>query len=103
MAQTTGTSTAGLQLLADFRTLTVPQFEVLFPTTPILPFKRVGFAYVFVLNQASPFQTRLIESRPLYRPGTFILFPNNYGFSTVRYSLQVQWDVPGLSWQNNFN
>lgn len=103
MATTTGTSTKGLQLLADFRTLTVPQFEVIFPATPILPFARVGFAYVFVLNQVTPFQTRLLDSRPMYRPGIFIPFPNNYGFSAVRYSLQVKWDVPGLNWTCTFN
>lgn len=102
MPSQSGTSVGGYQRLVNFQTLTVPQWEILFPTTPAILFNRVGYAYAMVVAQSSPFQTRLLKRFPIYQPGTFEVFPNNYGFSTVRYTLEATWDRPGLPWTVNW-
>lgn len=103
MASISGTSTADYQRLVNFQTLSVPQFEVVFPTTPTIRATRVGYAYILVVAQSTPFQTRLLKRYPIYQPGTFEVFPTNYGFSVVRYTLDAVWDRPGLPWTVNYS
>jgi len=101
MPTNTGVSEVGTQTIQQFQTLTVAQFSIEFFNTPTLPFKRVGYFYVFAVQSVSPFQARLISLGPVYRPGTFNAFPNNYGFSAARYTIQITWDVSGLAWRCN--
>jgi hypothetical protein len=61
-------------------------------------FRRVGYIYVFAVNTASPFQSRLLDHRPVYLPGTYVPFSNAFGFSAVNYTAIVTWNESGLGW-----
>jgi hypothetical protein len=99
MPTTTGSSATPIQTLQNFQALTLAQVALEFPDTPILPFERVGVLYVWVVQSTTPFQTRLLAKTPIYRPGIFITYPNNYGFSAVRYTFQAKWDRSGINWR----
>jgi len=102
MPSNTGTTTAGLQTLVNFQALTFNQFEVAITSNPNLPFARIGYLYAWAIDITTPFQTRLLHSEPAYRPGNYFLFPNNYGFTNVKYLLLAKWDVPGLAWKATY-
>jgi hypothetical protein len=99
MPTNTGVSTVGVQTLQSFQTLSVAQFALEFPDTPILPFERLGYFYVFAVQSTTPFQTRLLTRGAIYRPGVFSVFPANYGFTTARYTIQAKWNDPGINWR----
>lgn len=95
----TGTSVRSLQNVITFAALTVAQYELVIPAVPTGGPLRIGYGYLFVVQSTTPFQRVLLDRRPIYSPGTYVLFPANYGFSSVRYTLIVDWNNSGVPWR----
>lgn len=102
MPTVTGTSTGGYQTVGNFLPLTVPQFELLFGDPPNNEPRQLGYFYVQVLGSLTPFPGRILARGIVSTPGLFVLFPSNFGFSSVRYSFYVRWRVPNKAWTLNY-
>lgn len=102
MATTTGTSAVGFQDLVSFKVLTVAQMDVRFTSTPNGIPLRLGYFYVSAIQNVTPFQEFVLSRGILYSPGTYMLFPANFGFTTFRYNLRVNWNKSGFVWTATF-
>lgn len=102
MPTVNGTTQRGGQLILGYGTISVPQFEVLFPALRNLPPQRLGYGWVIVRDNASPNNKRVIQQGAIAQPGRFITFVNQYGFSAVQYGWFIEWNVAGLAYTASF-
>lgn len=102
MPTITGTATGAYQIVGNFLLLTAPQFELLFGDPPNTEPRQLGYFYVLALGSLTPFPGRILARGIVSTPGLFILFPANFGFSAVRYSLYVRWKVANKAWTLNY-
>lgn len=99
MSVFSGTSVLGDQFLGSISPVVNGTLRLVFPGKPSPPAVRVGYIYVFAVNNTSPNQAYVIDSQLLHRPGLAV----NYGTSLLAtgFSMQVRvtWNLPGLNWQ----
>lgn len=99
MAVTTGTSVAGMQLVAPFSTITNTDWDVFLPDNQGVPPVRVGYAYIMVTITSTPGASWLVQREPIYFPGTIGKPRFDFGVSGVRYAMYVDWNFAGLNWR----
>ena len=98
MATVSGTSALGGQRVIGYGTLSAAQFELVIPSLKSSEAKRIGYGYVMAKDNASPNNVRMLQHAPIYAPGVFYTFPNNYGFTNVQYAWWIVWNVAGLGY-----
>lgn len=102
MPSVSGTSSLGTQRLFTPATLTVPRFDLVFPSTPVLLPDRVGFAYVVGRLPSGTFQNYIVAKTLVYRPGNIIFFPALSNYSSLSWTLDVTWNLSGLGWRVDY-
>lgn len=98
MPSVSGTSGNGTQLIIGPSTITAADFDIVFPgLLSNLP-TRVGYAWVVARQNAAPNFRWLLWHGPIFAPGYYAVFPNNFGFANFQYGLYVDWNFPGLAY-----
>lgn len=103
MATSSGISVLGNQTLLNRGTYTAATVEIVFAASFPIVLDRVGYAYFLLTNVNSPFQTKVFDRRPIYKPGISSRIPTEYIPANNQLSVLAVWDVPGLSWVVNYN
>lgn len=102
MATVSGTSVAGVQRVVGYGALTVAQLEIIIPALKLNNPTKIGYGWITARDNASPNNVRVIQRAPIFAPGVFYTFPNNYGFSTVQYAWFIAWNAAGFGWTVTF-
>lgn len=103
MPSVSGTSVLNGQRVIGYGAITVPQFEILIPAERNGPPFRIGYGWVRVRDNASPNNIRVIQRGPIYQPGVFYTFANQYGFTNVQYDWWIEWNEAGIGWIASFS
>lgn len=97
MPSASGTSALGGQLIIPYSVITKADFDIFFPgANPEFP-KRVGWGWVITRQNSAQTNKWVLWNGPIYRPGTYQLFPQDFGFANFQYSVFVDWNQAGLS------
>lgn len=99
MTTTTGTSTAAPQTLLTNATLNAALFNIEMYDTPLPPFRRVGYYYLYFFLTTSPNQCYLQDSGLVYAPGILRRVPVPITAANTAQRLDVVWNVSGLRWR----
>lgn len=98
MPSVSGVSGNGTQLIIGPSTITGADFDIVFPGLLLNLPTRVGYGWVVVRQNAAPNYRWLLWQGPIYAPGWYSTFPNNFGFTNFQYGLYVDWNMPGLNY-----
>lgn len=102
MPSVSGTSVKGMQRLFVPVALTVARFDLVFPSTPVLNPARVGFAYVIGRLPSGTFQNYVVAKSLVYRPGNILFFPALSNYSSLQWTLDVDWNAAGIGWRVDY-
>lgn len=97
-----GTSVRGFQLLVTDAPWDSQYVYIACGTGFFAPPARVGFLYVEQFDASDAFDTYVIDTRILYRPGVLFLVPPADGSSSYALRLWVNWNFAGVEWAAEF-
>lgn len=98
MPSFSGTSILGGQVVAPNSVITAADFDIVFPQMQAISYARVGYGYVFARQNAIPNYNWLLWRGVIAAPGTYTVFPSNFGFSNFQYRLYIDWNIPNLQY-----
>lgn len=98
MASSSGTSVRGTQLLLTNLPKTDTYAYLTTAGSEDDPPSRVGFLYVVLYEGGAADQGTVIDTRVVYRPGTYFRWPIVNSDATDRWKIWMDWNVSGLTW-----
>lgn len=98
MAVVSGISSAGVRVIVNQASPFQKAFQVIFPGSPIPPFERLGYFWLARYENASPFQTVLLDRGAIYRPGIYSDIRVQFLSTTQSLRLECIFDFSDLAY-----